>query len=139
MGRLKVLPMPKKSSLAPDELPVLGQPEAITLLLDGVLATSFTFSDPRASDEVRMLDALRQDLLGAVDVWPRLGDEERQRVTEAFAEHLERLSDAGWALSGERQMASDGTVLRFHALRLPSRHLAGRKRHVFGAPRGLLH
>lgn len=142
MGALKVLPMSKKSPLMPssDELPLLGEPEAITRLLEGVLATSFTFSDPRASDEVRMLESLREDLLGAVDVWPRLDDEERRSVTAAFAEHLGRLADSGWALAGERQSDGEGgTVLRFHVLRQPPRRRVVRERYGLGGPRGLLH
>jgi hypothetical protein len=133
--------MSKKAPLAPaaEELPLLVQPEAITLLLDGVQATAFTFAEPTISEEVRMLEELRQDLLGAVDVWPRLGALEQQAVTEAFAEHLGRLEASGWVLSGERQTAADGgTVLRFHALRRPSRR-PRKKQHADAAPRGLLH
>jgi hypothetical protein len=132
--------MSKKAPLAPEKLPLLAQPEAITLLLDGVLATSFTFAEPTLSTEVRMLEELRQDLLGAVDVWPRLGVIEQHAVKEALAEHLERLDASGWALSGERQSVADGgTVLRFHALRQPRSRAAARKRYAGEAPRGLLH
>ena len=132
--------MSKKAPLAPEKLPLLAQPEAITLLLDGVLATSFTFAEPRVSEEVRMLEQLRQDLLGVVDVWPRLGTTEQQGVKEALAEHLERLESSGWALTGERQTdAEGGAVLRFHALRQPRTRTAARKWHAGGAPRGLLH
>jgi hypothetical protein len=133
--------MSKKSALAPaaEPLPLLTQPEAITQLLEGVLATSFTFAEPSVSSEVRMLEALRHDLLSAVDVWPRLGTQEQQGLKEALAEHLETLEASGWALSGAREPDADGgTVLRFHALRRPSR--SGRRRYVAGgAPRGLLH
>jgi len=134
--------MSKKAPLSPaaEKLPLLAQPEAIMLLLDGVLATSFTFAEPRVSEEVRMLEELRQDLLGAVDVWPRLGATEQQGVKEALAEHLERLESSGWALSGERQTVADGgTVLRFHALRQPRSRAVARMRHAHGAPHGLLH
>lgn len=132
--------MSKKAPLAPEKLPLLAQPEAITLLLDGVLATSFTFAEPTVSEEVRMLEELRQDLLGAVDVWPRLGTIEQQGVKEALAEHLGRLESSGWALSGERQNVADGgTVLRFHALRQPRSRALARTWHTRGEPRGLLH
>lgn len=134
--------MSKKASnlLAAAKLPLLAQPEALTSLLDGVLATSFTFAEPTASEEVRMLEELRQDLLGAVDVWPRLGTEEQQRVKEALAEHLERLETSGWALTGERQTVEErgGTVLRIHVLRQRTRR-SGRNRYAGGEPRGLLH
>jgi hypothetical protein len=124
---------PSSGQAPPSErLPVLTGPEAITLLLEGVMATAFTSAEPVVGPEVRMLAELEQDLLGAVDVWPRLESGERQGVTEALAEHLGRLDASGWALSGARQEVDGiGPVLRFHALRQPPT--------AAGVPRGLLH